>query len=299
MTLWRLEAALDEYGPAAFHVSTFQGMDLVLTPTHDPLWRRAGGSVDAWEGRIALCPSDPPLYWVETLRQVTPSVLAHAQAMRHDEGVLVRAFQEHLLPGAFVEKGKTCTRRQYVAWLRQLWAEFEEAQERKKARKEEEEEESPFFFLMRPWEYLRVRVEHDIRPRVLECGVLQLDQARIPSLGALRAAADRWGPVAADARAVFHKESKALADLEAWCLHPTTLGLKSVRREVGVSVKEGTACLQRLLALPSGEWTREALRGLDVVVGKSYGITREGEVMLPWDWVAAAGGGGRRAAGDV
>jgi hypothetical protein len=180
-----------------------------------------------------------------------------------------------------------------VAWLQQLWDHYEQEQEEAKKEAKDREEESPFFFLMRPWEYLRVRIEHDIRPRVLECGVLQLNQARILSLSTLREAAAQWGPAAAEARAVFHKESAALAELETWCLHPTTLGLKSVRKEVGVSVKEMTACLHRLLALPSGEWTKEALRGLDVVVGKTYGITREGALMLPWDWVAAASGGGR------
>lgn len=34
------------------------------------------------------------------------------------------------------------------------------------------------------------------------------------------------------------------------------------------------------------------MRGLDVVVGKTYGVTREGRVMLPWDWVLRNGGGG-------
>ena len=299
LTLWRLEAALDEYGHSALQVLHFAGLDLVLSPSlppslprHHPLYHqqqagREGGRVDAWEGRVGLSPSDPPLHWIETLSQVSEKDVREAEAGREEEAALVSAFQTDLLPGALLERGRTCSRRQYIVWLQRLW-------EGRREGRREGGEEGPDEGLLRQWEHLRVRVEHGIRPRVLECGVLQVDHARLSSPHAIQDLAQRLGPEAAQARATFQIESEAVAELQAWCLHPTALGLRSLRKELGVSNREMTACLHRLLALPTagGAGTREGLRGLHVVVGRTYGVTREGQVMVPWDWVLRNGGRG-------
>ena len=295
LTLWRLEAALDEYGHSAFQVVHFAGLDVVLSPSlppslpqHSMYHQLQGRRVDAWEGRVSLSPSDPPLHWIETLSQVREEDVREAKAGREEEAALVAAFQTCILPGALLERGRTCSRRQYIAWLQQLWEGGREGGR-------EGGERGPREGLLRQWECLRVRVEHDIRSRVLECGVLQANRATLSSPHAVQELAEHLGPEAARARATFKIESEALAELQAWCLHPTALGLRSVQKQVGVSNREMTACLHRLLALPTGNGgggAREGLRGLDVVVGKTYGVTREGRVMLPWDWVLRNGGGG-------
>lgn len=244
--------------------------------------------MDAWEGRVSLSPSDPPLHWIETLSQVREEDVREAEAGREEEAALVAAFQTHLLPGALLERGKTCSRRQYISWLQQLW-------EGGMKGGREGREDGPHEGLLRQWEHLRVRVEHDIRSRVLECGVLQANCTTLSSPHAVRELAERMGPEAAQARATFKIESEAVAELQACCMHPTALGLRSVQKQVGVSNGEMRACLHRLLALPTGSGgggAREGLRGLDVVVGRTYGVTREGAVMLPWDWVLRNGGGG-------
>ena len=242
--------------------------------------------MDAWEGWVGLSPSDPPLHWIETLSQVSEKDVREAATGREEEAALVAAFQTDLLPGALLERGRTCSRRQYIAWLQRLWEGGREGGR-------EGGKEGPGASLLRQWQHLKVRVEHDIRPRVLECGVLQVDHGRLSSPHAVQELVQRLGAEAARARATFKIESEAVAELQAWCLHPTALGLRSLRKELGVSNKEMTACLHRLLALPmGGKGTREGLRGLDVVVGKTYGVTREGSVMVPWDWVLRNGGRG-------
>ena len=85
------------------------------------------------------------------------------------------------------------------------------------------------------------------------------------------------------------KQCARLQALRRWCAHPTALGLASVGHEASVTVAEAAACLERLLALPVDSPARLALRGGAVggrlVVGKAYGLTREGAVVVPWDFV--------------
>lgn len=286
LTLWRLEAALEEYGDDALRVTGFAGFDLVLTPSRSPslsgdhphlqsFGEEGIVKAAAKEGRLDLSPSDTPLHWIELLRQVGVQDVWEAQGWRKEEANLVAAFQSYVLPGAHLERGRTCSRSQYIAWLQSLGGGGESCLG---GRKESME-------LLRPWEHLRMRVESDIRPSVLECGVLQVDHVRLPSKRAVLELAARLGPAAAEARATFESESRLLREVESVCVSAAGLGLKGVRKESGVSIVEMVGCLERLLALPVGDRTREGLKGLDVVVGKTYGITREGSVLLPWNWV--------------
>jgi hypothetical protein len=62
------------------------------------------------------------------------------------------------------------------------------------------------------------------------------------------------------------------------------LGLLSVHKDPCLSSLQAVSCLSRLLA--SGHPTvGEALRGQALVIGnRGYGLSKEGAILVPWDW---------------
>lgn len=244
------------------------------------------------EGTLSLCPSDPPLAWIETLCLVTPQILHLAQEGRKEEQMLVQIFQNEVLPGVILEKGHTCSHKMFRRCLRRLCVLHVNTQGEGKDHQHTHppSSQSPSSLLC-PWEHLHLRLEDTTgRPRILDCGLLQLDQSRLLSPSSLHDIITHLAPSAAAAREKHTQTSVIMKELEAWCLHPTGLGLKGLRKEVGVSVEEMCGCLRRLLALPVEGKTRRGLRGVEVVVGRGYGVGREGEVRVPWDWAMSGRG---------
>jgi hypothetical protein len=102
--------------------------------------------------RLESEPLSLPVSCAQTLMRVRARDVARACELRHETSLLTCAFQQSVLPGCVLERGLTCSHEELRALLRRTVSGLAWGQGRG--------EESG---LSRPWEHLRVRVEHNHR----------------------------------------------------------------------------------------------------------------------------------------